>query len=429
MSELLLNISKTPRKSIFYGWIIVTCAFVLLFLAFGSAYSFTTFFESLRVEFNATRSSISLVFSIAGFLYFAVGALSGQISDRKGPRFALIFGILVLGGGLLMAGLAKSIWQIYMSYGLGIGFGVGFIYVPSVSVVQRWFIRKRGFASGIAITGIGVGTMCTPPITLLLIEILNWRITYSVMGLVVIALGIPAAFLIVDSPLMRGLLPDGDGEPVVTGNGVNETPIGGSNLNRDITVREAIGTRTFRLLYIGSFSIALGLFIPFVHLVPFASDLGIAKSTGVLLFSLIGAGSTLGRFFIGGIADKFGRRASLAIMYGGMAAMFIWWLIATQVWELAIFAMVFGTCYGGYVALTPAVAADYFHGKNLSGIIGALYTSPALGVLIGPTLAGFAFDLRQSYTLPIILSACAAIVATFTTVLLKEPKRILIKKG
>lgn len=408
----------------FYGWIIVACTFILLFLAFGSAYSFATFFESLQVEFDASRSAISLVFSIAGFLYFALGAVSGRVSDRKGTRFAIIFGILVLGGGLLLASVSLSIWQIYISYSVGVGFGVGFIYVPSVSMVQRWFIRKRGFASGIALTGIGLGTMCTPPITALLIEITNWRVTYSVMGLIVVALGITVAFLIVDSPQRRGLVPDGNGEPVVNDNCINETRREGLNQNLNMTVREAIGTRTFRLLYIGLFSIGLGLFIPFVHIVPFASDVGLSKSTGVLLFSLIGGGSTLGRFLLGGIADKLGRRVSLASMYAGMAAMFIWWLTATRAWELAVFAVVFGICYGGYVALTPAVVADYFHGRNLSGIIGALYTSSAVGALIGPTLAGFAFDLNQSYTIPIIASAFAATIATIATVLMKDPKRI-----
>ena len=72
---------------------------------------------------------------------------------------------------------------------------------------------------------------------------------------------------------------------------------------------------------------------------------------------------------------------------------------------------VYGVFYGGWVAVLPAVVMDYFGGRNVSGIIGILYTSVAFGTLIGPSAAGFAFDLTHSYTLPILASAAANIVA------------------
>jgi MFS family permease len=195
---------KTPP--IFYGWVVVACAFVILFVAFGSVYSFTTFFESLQVEFNTSRSSISLVFAIAGFIYFSLGAVSGQISDRIGSRWVIAFGVLVIGTGLLLASRATTIRQIYVVYGAGIGIGVGFVYVPAVGVVQRWFVRKRGTASGLAVTGIGLGTLCMPLFSALLIHWSDWRTTYFVMSILVLSCGLCAAMLIVDSPERRGLM-------------------------------------------------------------------------------------------------------------------------------------------------------------------------------------------------------------------------------
>jgi MFS family permease len=87
------------------------------------------------------------------------------------------------------------------------------------------------------------------------------------------------------------------------------------------------------------------------------------------------------------------------------------WVIATNIWSLAAFAFVYGVFYGGWVAVLPAVVMDYFGGRNVSGIIGILYTSVAFGTLIGPSAAGFAFDLGHSYTVPILASAGANIVA------------------
>jgi OFA family oxalate/formate antiporter-like MFS transporter len=126
---------------------------------------------------------------------------------------------------------------------------------------------------------------------------------------------------------------------------------------------------------------------------------------------VIGVGSTAGRFFLGGLADRIGRQLSLLLMFTGMALALAVWVIAINVWTLAAFAFVYGVFYGGWVAILPAVVMDYFGGRNVSGIIGILYTSVAFGTLIGPSAAGFAFDLTHSYTLPILASAGANIIA------------------
>ncbi len=408
-------------RAIFYGWIVVACVFVLLFIAFGSVYSFTTFFKSLQVEFQTTRSSTSLIFAIAGFIYFCLGAVSGQIADRIGSKWVITFGVLVIGMGLLVASRAATVWQIYAIYGFGTGVGVGFVYVPAVGVVQRWFVRKRGLASGIAVTGIGLGTLCMPAASAVLIHWSDWRTAYLVMSLFVFAFGIIAALLIVESPEKLSLHPDGDSikaDPIIT---IKEPTTGASTRSQGISVRDALQTKPFWLLYLCTFCASLGLFIPFVHLVPYSNDLGMPTATGVMLFSLIGVGSTVGRFLVGGIADRIGRRQSLAGMYAGSAAMFLWWLFADSVWELAVFTLLFGTCYGGFVALMPALTADYFSGPNMSGIIGALYTSVAVGNLCGPTLAGYMFDLKQSYTIPIIASTFFALCSAGIALLLKDP--------
>ena len=176
-------------------------------------------------------------------------------------------------------------------------------------------------------------------------------------------------------------------------------------------MREAIRSRRFIGLYAACLICSFGVFVPFVHLVPYARDHGIAQSSAVLLLGVIGVGSTAGRFFLGGLADRIGRELSLLLMFVGMALALAIWAISTTFWPLAAFAFVFGVFYGGWVALLPAVVMDYFGGRNVSGIIGILYTSVAFGTLIGPSAAGFAFDLSHSYTLPILVSAAANIIA------------------
>jgi OFA family oxalate/formate antiporter-like MFS transporter len=147
--------------------------------------------------------------------------------------------------------------------------------------------------------------------------------------------------------------------------------------------------------------------VPFVHLVPYALEGGIPQTSAVLLIGAIGVGSTAGRFLLGDLADRLGRAFSFLVMFVGMGLSFAIWLFAASFWPLAVFALIFGVFYGGFVALAPAVVIDYFGAQNASTIIGILYTSVAFGTLIGPSAAGYAFDLSHSYTLPIIASVCA----------------------
>jgi MFS family permease len=184
------------------------------------------------------------------------------------------------------------------------------------------------------------------------------------------------------------------------------------------SVREAIRSRRFISLYAACLICSFGLFVPFVHLVPYAGDHGVPATSAVLLLGIIGIGSTAGRFLLGGVADWIGRQSALLLLFAGMAIALAIWTISTTFWPLAIFAFVYGMIYGAWVAVLPAVVMDYFGGRNVSGIIGILYTSVAFGTLIGPSAAGFAHDLTHDYTLPILAGVAANILAAlivFTT--------------
>jgi MFS family permease len=297
--------------------------------------------------------------------------------------------------------MARSLSEVYAAYGLGVGLGVGCAFVPAIGAVQRWFVRRRGFASGLAVSGIGVGTLVMPPLASLFIDTLGWRDAYLAVGALAAAVGGGMALLIENDPRNHGLGPDGD------------PPQSGAQSARPegATVSEAIRSHRFLSLYAACLICSFGVFVPFVHLVPVARDHGAAPSSAVLLLSVIGVGSTAGRFFLGGLADRMGRQPSLLLMFSGMALALAIWVISANIWSLAAFAFVYGVFYGGWVAVLPAVVMDYFGGRNVSGIIGILYTSVAFGTLIGPSAAGFVFDISHSYTLPILASAGANIVA------------------
>jgi len=216
------------------------------------------------------------------------------------------------------------------------------------------------------------------------------------------------------SPQQHGFLPDGG---VASGETAPEHAAG-------MAFRDAVRSRPFRLLYAAALCASLGLFLPLVHLAPFAEDRGIPRAIAVFLFTLVGLGSTFGRFLLGGVADRLGRRRAFAGMYLGMALMLVWWLGSWSAWQIAVFALVFGTCYGGFVALAPALIVDYFGDRHASGLIGLSYTAVALGTLAGSPLAGYLFDFFQSYTVAIAVSAAAMFVSFVLICVAPEPEKL-----
>lgn len=404
--------SAATTQSIFRGWLIVAAVFTVTFLGFGSAYTFSSFFRPLQLEFGASRGSVALVFAIAGFLYFAVGVVSGPLADRWGARPLAVLGMMLTGAGLMAASLARNLTAVFLAYSIGVGLGVGCAYVPAISVVQRWFVRRRALASGVAVSGIGAGTLVMPLLATLLIDAIGWRGAYLVLGAVTALIGAGVSLLIDSDPRDRGLAPDG----LAIDASATAVVRSGSSL------REAISSSTFRILYATCLISAFAVFVPFVHLVPYAQDRGIDARHAALLLGLVGAGSTAGRFVLGSVADWMGRLRFLVVTYIGMALALALWSGADDFLRLAVFAFTFGSFYGGWVAILPTVVMDRFGGANISSIIGVLYTSVALGTLAGPTVAGFLFDRSGSYALAIGLGCAANAVAAALSLMLLRAK-------
>jgi MFS transporter, OFA family, oxalate/formate antiporter len=393
------QVQRAPQ--IFRGWYVVAAAFVVTFIGFGTAYTFTAFVAPLQADFGASRGSVSLVFSLAGFLYFALGVISGPLADRWGARPLAALGMVLNGAGLVLASQARTLTEVYLSYALGVGLGVGCAFVPALGAVQRWFDKHRAKASGFAVAGVGVGTLVMPPLATLLISAFGWRDAYLILGVAVALVGVAATLMIENDPQARGLAPDG--EPPQQS--ARTAPKVGSSLG------DAIRSREFWILYATTLLCSFGAFVPFVHLVPYATAHGISPSSAALLVGAIGVGSTAGRFFLGTLADRVGHVRALTMMIPGMGCTLIIWVISSAPWALAFFAICYGVFYGGWVAVLPAVVMGYFGGRNVSSIMGTLYTSVALGTLAGPSAAGWAFDISGTYTVPIVSAIAADLAA------------------
>ena len=175
------------------GPVVVAAVFWLVFLVMGAAFSFSTFASELARELNAGSGSVSFIFGCAMALLYGGGLFSGALADRIGTHRVAAAGALLAGGSLVAAGAVETVWQADIALGLGFGLGLAVCYTPAVAAVQPWFDRNRGVASGIALSGTGLGTLLMPLLARSLIDSQGWRAALAVIGLGVAAFGLVAS--------------------------------------------------------------------------------------------------------------------------------------------------------------------------------------------------------------------------------------------
>jgi len=365
------------------AWLMAATAFVVCLVAFGVAYSFGAFFKPMAAGFGSSRASTSAVFAITACLYNLLGVVSGYLGDRYGPRPILLIGAAAMGAGLVATACIHQLWTGYLTYGIGVGIGVAFTYIPMLAVVGGWFHRYRTAALGIAVSGIGAGTLIVAPTAAALIARVGWRESYVILGLVAALLLIICAFVAAPPPvhLVQG----------------------------KFYVTSALRTSKFFLLYISSMLSSIAIYVPLVFLPAYAHGHGASEVSAAALVGLIGAASIAGRLGLGTFAARFGIIPLYKACTLILGLSFSLWAVSSSYGWLVIFALVMGSSYGGMIALSPAVVAELFGVQGLGATLGALYTGSAISSLTGPPITGLIIDYSGSYLWAAVFAGSTAV--------------------
>ena len=396
-----------------YGYVILVVVFLIMMATGGSLFTFGVFFKPLLSEFGWTRALASGAFSLYMVLHGLLYVVTGRLNDRFGPR-AIVSGCgFFLGLGYLLMSQTSTIWHLYLFYGVIIAIGMSGGYVPLVSTVARWFIKRRGLMTGIALAGMGAGTMIIPPVANWLISNYGWRTSYAIMGFVVLVVVTSAAQFLRRASTQRRQLPHGD-------NDVRKKSL---NLKaRGLSLQEAVRTRQFWLCCVIFFGVGIFLQAIMVHIIPHAIEVGIPVYEAPNIFISIGGLSIIGRIVMGGTSDKISSRLALIISFVVATAALAWLLVAKEMWMLYLFAAVFGFAYGGFIAVQSPWVAELFGLSSHGTILGVIVFVSTIGGAVGPVAAGGIFDIRGNYDLA--FSACTAmsVIGLILTALLTPTK-------
>jgi MFS family permease len=390
----LPGLSRKP--GFYYGYVIVIVCFITMVFGWGIFYIYGVFFSPLSEEFHWSRVVTSGAFSLSVLISGLAGIVAGRVSDRVGPKRVIIFCTILLALGYALMSIVHNKWEFYLFYGLIVASGVGGFWAPPVSTVARWFVARRGLMTGIVSGGISFGTLVLPPVAAKIIEIWDWRIAYLfIAGLVLVIVLVAAQFLRREpSEIM-----DNPGAQTSLLSKANKSAQSVSNLSTvtSLTLKEAFHTRQFWMVATIYLIFGFSQLTIMVHIVPYATGSGISTISAAGILSFIGGSSLAGRIITGSIADRLRVRVSTILCLGLLLISLLWLQFSDNLWELYIFAGIFGFGYGGLSCLQSLISAELFGLKALGSITAIFSLSFDVGGAIGPVLAGLIYDISESY--------------------------------
>ena len=379
------------KTGIYRGWYVVAGSFVGAFVVFGLSYIFGVFLEPIQHDLGLSRASVSFIFSLQTVVIYVTSAGIGILADRFGVRRFLFAGAVALAFGGIWTSQAETYVGLLIAYGIITAAGLGAVYVVSYATVPRWFERHRGFATGIATTGLGIGMVTMAPAASLLVGAYGWRTAILVLvggAAVAIFLVVP---LFADDPASVDVDPKGE----FHGDVPEYESVAWTTYRREIV---AVATsRTFLLVFTGWVFVFGPLFTVIAHIVPHAGNIGVGTEAGSFALATLGLTTASARVVVGGLADRIGRVRTFVGCSLGLGVTTILLPFVDTAIGLYVFAAAFGFHYGGNGALLSPLTADLFGTANANAVFGLVSLSFAVSGLVAPWAAGFVYDLTGTY--------------------------------
>jgi MFS family permease len=397
------------------AWLLLGGAFGAFTLSAALMHSYPVYLVAFIAEFGWSRAETSVAYSVSQLVGGASSPLVGYLVDRLGSRR-----LLLLGGGLLVAGLLGSafvtaLWQMIVLYGIVMTIGANCLgLVVFVPMLSRYFVRRRGMAISIVQSANGIARGISAPLVQLLISLIGWRSTYLVQAGLMGVLVLPLAALLrrADAPpaqLQSGAVPN---DMPADMPGAEPEPLG-----RGWTLGEASRTPHFWLLFAVYLFTGLGSFFVSLHQLAFAVDIGFDK---LYAAEVLGMGAFLavpGIVVTGTLSDYIGREWSAILAYGFSIIGVVFALLITspdQHLLLWLHACFFGLTWGARGPAITAKTADLFPGRQLGTILGVITIGSGVGSALGSWGAGWIFDVSGSYRVAFIgsiVSYAAGVIA------------------
>ena len=386
----------------FYGWLLVAIAFVTMGVGVNARTAFSLLFPAILDELGWDRGVTAGAFSFGFLVSAVVTPFVGRLMDLRGPRIVIELGVITMGSGLILAGLIRQPWQLYLTLGALAGGGVNCLaYTGQSLYLTNWFVRRRGLALSIAFSGVGLGSITILPWLGRLIETAGWRSACVSLGILLLVLLGPLNLLLKRRPEDLGLLPDG----LISG---RASPDHAANVvDRawaavDWTLGRALRTRRFWWLAAGYFCGLFSWYAVQVHQTKYLIEIGFEPSEAAWALGLVSLVAVPGQIILGHLSDRIGREWVWMIGNLGFVICYLALIgLQTAPTPALLYVMVLaqGTLGYGLTSVMGPIPAEIFEGRHYGAIFGTVMVAAILGGAAGPWIAGVLHDAAGTYSM------------------------------
>ena len=375
---------------------------------------------ALERHFRWSRTLLSGAFSLSRAEGALLGPVEGLLTDRFGSRRMVIIGFTVLGAGFVGLSLINSVVGFYVAFlVINAGAGLG-SFVPMMTAINHWFVRRRSLATSIGLTGLSLGGLLVP-VMAWAVTYAGWRLTARAIGIAIWALAMPIAVLVRNKPEEYGLRPDGDAGDVRWVRQTSSIRETGVSESFDFTVAQALRTRAFWAIALCHSSGAIASTTIAIHIIPALTDAGMSLRVAgavVAAYTVIGLVTQLLGGFLG---DRLPKPLLISVFTAlqGMGVMVL--AYATGMGGTILFSMLFGIGFGGRVPLLIALRGEYFGRRAFGGILGISMLPMNIGSIAAPILTGYFYDTQGTYVIPFVGLAVLNFLGATLILLARKP--------
>ncbi|XP_068163385.1 monocarboxylate transporter 2-like [Antennarius striatus] len=392
-----------------WGWAVVLASFICIGFSYAFPKAITVFFKDIQIIFDASYSQVAWIPSIMLAVMYAAGPISSVLVNTYGCRPVVMIGGCLCSIGMIAASFCNTVGQLYFTIGVIGGLGLAFNLQPALTMIGKYFYKKRPLANGLAMAGSPVFLSTLAPLNQYLFNQFGWRGSFLILGGLLLNSCVAGSLMRPLTPLPKKIKKSEEKDVIATKTKEKRSVWQIVNKYLDLTLFKHRG---FLIYLSGNVIMFLGFFAPIVFLAPYAKDMGVDEYSAAFLLSILAFVDMFARPSMGFVANlpwirpKIQYFFSFAVLYNGVCHVLC--PLANSYTGLVIYAIFFGFAFGMVSSVLFETLMDLVGAQRFSSAVGLTTIVECCPVLLGPPLAGKLVDLTKSYKYMYI--SCGTIV-------------------
>ncbi len=420
-----------PAPRIFYGWIVMVACLLVTMVSSGTMMAFGVFINPMSADLGWSHSVLSFSYAVSSIVS-GVGILAvGSILHVYSIRALLFWGCVIHGLGLYMTSTVTTVTMFYFWYGFVSAIGRSVFILVSTTLITRWFVKRRGIAMGITMSGSGLGPFILSPVVTWMIVRWDWQTAFVMQATVMTTVVALMCLVLRNYPQDIGLKPYGaepeapaPPAPVAT---PKRTPSTSTDSIGQLW-RRVLRMEGFWTLSMINFFCCMCHSIPLVHVVGFAESSGLSAFAAAWVLSLMSLSSIAGRIVWGVFADCNGVRLTLFFTLFIQGALVLWLVNTQDPVIFFLYAVVWGFGFGGVNTQYGVVARELYGARHFGPGFSGQMCFAMVGMAAGGFLGGYLYDLSNSYVFSWFVSFGSGLISSFLAMdLLVQNERLKAK--